>query len=64
MLYQYEQLAQQACREAQLRAARERVVNRQYAAQRWQRLAVWSAHRSAMAERASRECYPQVVTSR
>ena len=55
MLYQYEELARQQAREHQARAARQRLANRQYAALRWQRLAAWSAHRSAMAQRATRE---------
>lgn len=64
MLYQYEQLSRQHCREAHQRAARERVVNREYAARRWERLAVWSAHRSAMAQRASREAHAQALSTR
>lgn len=60
MMYRYEELARQRSHEAQVRAAHDRLVNRQYAAQRWQRLAVWSAHRSAMAERAAREAYQPV----
>ena len=57
MLYAYEHLARERAREAESAAAHARVVNRMHAAQRWHRLAAWSAHRSAMADRAVREEY-------
>ena len=64
MLYRFEELARQHTHESRARAAYERVANRQYAAQRWNRLAAWSAHRSAMADRASREAYAATRAAR
>jgi hypothetical protein len=48
----YDEFARERVREAHAVAARERLANRAYSARRWQRLAEWSAHRSARASRA------------
>lgn len=42
-------------REAQANAAAHRMASRAASAQRWQRWANWTAHRSAMAQRAANE---------